>query len=136
MSVIDNLVTNRTAGSYYNYGDVNRVNEAIIYLAGLLTEAGYPVTLPDTLPTNWARTSHYYIEDADKVSKALTLVKNQFAALKAGSFPTTFDNLTFTGANEIEQFLFNCDRLLAALIEEKSMRQCGAYEQTGGAILL
>lgn len=134
MSVIDTLITNRTEGAHYNYSDVNRVSEAVTYLAGILTAAGYTTTLPETLPTNWARASHFYIEDADKISRALTIVKNQFGADNAGAFPATFGNLTFTGANQIEQFLLNVDRLLSAIKLEWNIRQCGATN-TGGSLI-
>lgn len=136
MSVIDNLITDREEGTFYNYTDVNRVNEAIIYLAGLLTDAGYPTTPASELQTNWTREAHYYIEDADKVSAALKLVKNRLSANLAGSFPGSFQNLNYTGANQIEQFLYNTDRLLAELKEEWVEHQSGSYEQTGGALLL
>lgn len=133
MSVIGTLITNREAGTFYNFTDVNRVNEAIMYVAQLLTEAGYP-TIIDPLPTNWAMGSIYYVEDAKKVTSALDYVKKQFNAARASKYPSSFQNLTFEGANQIEQFLKDTDTLLAMAKQEWLMRQCGTV-QTGGELL-
>lgn len=132
MSVLDTLITDRRAGAYYNATDVNRVNEAIMYVASILTEAGYPVTKP--LPTDWTINNEYFIEDADRVSDALITIKNNFAAVHAGNFPLTFNGLTYTGANQIEQFLLNVDALLDAAKVEWINRQTNTF-QAGGDLI-
>ena len=45
MTIIDALVTDRTAGAYYNASDLNRVGEAMQYVAGLLNGYGYAVSV-------------------------------------------------------------------------------------------
>lgn len=132
MSVLDTLITNRTQGAYYNATDVNRVNEAIMYVASILTEAGYPVTR--TLPTDWTINSEYFIEDADRVTEALNTIRDNFGAIHAGGYPQTFDGLTFTRANQIEQFLLNVDALLEAVKTEWINKQTNTF-QTGGMLI-
>lgn len=130
--ILDDLITNRVRGEYYNYTDVNRVNEAIMYVASILTEAGYPVTKP--LPIDWTINSEYFIEDANIVSDALVTIKNNFDSVLAGSFPLTFDGLTFTGANQIEQFLLNVNNLLMEVKRERLNKQTNTF-QAGGVLI-
>lgn len=132
MSILDTLITNRTAGAYYNYTDVNRVNEAIMYVAQILTAAGYPVTR--TLPTDWTMESIYYIEDADRVTEALLRIKYNFSAIRSGGFPVTFDGLTYAGANDIEKFLINVNALLDAVKKEWINKQANTF-QSGGVLI-
>lgn len=132
MSVLDTLITDRTRDTYYNATDVNRVNEAIMYVASVLTSAGYP-THRD-LPTDWTIASEYYIEDANRVTEALNTIRDNFGAIHSGTYPQTFDGLTFMGANQIEQFLLNVDALLSATRTEWINRQTNTF-QTGGNLL-
>lgn len=132
MTILDTLITDRVAGTYYNTTDVNRVNEAIHYIASLLTSLGYPVTR--TLPTNWQMEDEYYIEDADRVTGALVTIKNNFSAIQAGAFPLTFNGLTYDGANKIERFLLNCS-ILAREMELEWINVQTNTIQSGGKLL-
>lgn len=132
MTILDTLITDRVSGTYYNTTDINRVNEAIHYIAALLTSLGYPVTR--TLPTNWQMEDEYYIEDADRVTEALVCIKNNFSAIQAGAFPLTFNGLTYDGANKIERFLLNCS-ILAREMELEWINVQTNTIQSGGRLL-
>ena len=43
MSIIDTLITNRTRGDYYNITDLNRVGQAMRYVAARLRACGFDV---------------------------------------------------------------------------------------------
>ena len=45
-------ITNKTAKGYYNYNDINRIEEWSGYLRDILKDEGYSVTF--TIKTNWA----------------------------------------------------------------------------------
>lgn len=130
--ILDELITDRVAGACYNAEDLNRVNEAIMYVAEILTAAGYPVTR--TLPTDWEKESEYFIENANMVTEALNRIRDNFAAIHAGGYPQTFNGLAYTGANQIEQFLLNVNALLEAVKTEWINRQTNTF-QSGGDLI-
>lgn len=132
MSIIDELITDRGAGTYYNTSDINRVNEAILYIADKLKALGYPVTRE--LPTDWQMEDELFIEDMDRVIEALNTIKANFGAIRSGTYPQTYNGLTFEGANDIERFLETVDRLSDAMQREWINKQCGTF-QSGGVLL-
>lgn len=54
MSIIDTLITNRTRGDYYNITDLNRVGQAMRYVAARLRACGFDVVV--TPRTDWVWT--------------------------------------------------------------------------------
>lgn len=132
MSIIDELITDRGAGTYYNVSDINRVNEAILYIADKLKSLGYPVTRE--LKTDWVMEDEYFIEDADIVVEALNTIKANYGAIHSGTYPQTYNGLTFEGANDIERFLLTVDRLSNEMQREWVNKQCNTF-QSGGVLI-
>ena len=100
MSVIDTLTTNRTGGGYH-LTDLNRVGEAVQYLAGLLAGYGYPV---DVSPkTDWTQADFIRASDAAQYLADVQALKAAFYG--ATALPSTMDGLTVAGANNIERLL-------------------------------
>lgn len=140
MSVIDTLITDRSAADYqlwqtlkalgwsgmsseqqaqwvaglkgaYNASDLNRVQEAMEYLAGVFSSYGYTVSL-QVMPT-WS--------DSDIPTEAqMTAYLSNLAALRGvlAVLPTTpatpesMELLTYVEANNIEQILVDINQLL------------------------
>ena len=108
---ISTLVTDRSAGTYYNASDLNRVGAAVQYVAGRFAAQGYAVEVSPK--TDWLAS------DIPTASELETYRQN-IAALRAllAVMPTTPEapdsmaGLTYTEANDIEQILLDLDALL------------------------
>lgn len=124
MSIIDELITNRTSGTYYNATDINRVSQAIEYVAGILYDAGYYVLAE--LKTDWTIEDIFYSDDAEYVIYLLDELKNSFASLQPSEYPNTLDGLTYVGANQIEKFLQDVDLLIQEI--KAAYIECGTVE--------
>ena len=100
---VELMVAGDTIYGAYNYVDLNRVGEAVDFLATLLQALGYSVTVTakqdwtmDDIPTPTQMTS--YLAD---ISALKAIVSVSPAA------PASMNGLTYAGANAIEQILFN-----------------------------
>lgn len=141
MSIIDTLITDRTQADVdrvlalsakgwacmsaeeraewsaglkgvYNASDLNRVQEAMEYLAGVFGTYGYAVSL-QVMPT-WS--------DSDIPTEAqMTAYLSNLAALRGvlvvlpatPAVPESMERLTYVTANDIERILADLDRQLA-----------------------
>ena len=78
VSIIDELITNRGSGAFYNASDLNRVGEAMDWLADQLFTLGYQCLVsPKTDWTKYdiplASQMDHYLEDLRTIRDALTL---------------------------------------------------------------
>ena len=145
MAIIDELITDRTqadvdavkaladkikSGSFtaadilefnlpskgaYNFEDLNRVGKALIFLAELLTESGYPVSVD--VKTDWTMSDiprindiAAYLQQVDKIRNALNIVDY------LPETPTTI--LTVEQANDIEKIIESTYDFLQNMIAE------------------
>jgi len=111
MSIIDTLITDRTAGTVYNASDLNRVGEAIRYLADELFDRGYEIRVSPKI--DWTESDiplaaqmAHYLGDLLKIRDTLTQPPT------TPSLPATMAGLTYTGANDIESILRITDTLM------------------------
>lgn len=100
---VELMVSGDTIYGAYNYVDLNRVGEAVDYLATLLQALGYSVTV--TAKQDWTM-------DDIPTPTQMTSYLADIAALKAivsvsPAAPATMNGLTYAGANAIEQILVN-----------------------------
>ena len=118
MSVIDSLITdrtaadvsNRTAKGLYNATDINRVSEAILAVAADLNAAGYTVTLPGGIRTDWAIGDLPTASDLQPIAGGLAAIRE--AATWADGWPdvpSTLDRLGYESANNMEELLLLVD---------------------------
>ena len=99
----------------YNYTDLNRVEEAVSYVAEKLRERGYRVDISvakvwttDTLPT---------MADMNRYLENVRAVRNAFATLSTTpQVPTGIEGFTYKEANDIEQIIFDVNQLLENMI--------------------
>ncbi len=99
----------------YNYTDLNRVEEAVQYLSGRLREYGYradigavKVWTMDSLPT---------VADMNRYLANVKVIRNAFSTLNTTPQPpTSIVGFTYKEANEIEQIIFDVNRLLENMI--------------------
>jgi hypothetical protein len=100
-------VDNWTDKGSYNASDLNRVGEAVKYLADVLTKRGYAISV--TAKTDWAKenwgtvsTMRAYLQD---VATLFNIAKQWIGT--AITPPGSTEKLKFTAANDIEQILLN-----------------------------
>ena len=100
----------------YNAADLNRVGNAVNYIAGRLEDAGYAVPvnpkidwLESDIPTESGMTR--YLADVEAIRSALTV-----PASVPGT-PADMDGLTYEEANDIERILLAVDALITNMID-------------------
>ena len=116
------LITDRTAEDvfegrpkgWYSALDLIRVGEAMLYAQGLLDDFGYSVPLKVKL--DWQITDipthalmRRYIDDVQALRDVVHLLDTTPPA------PESANNLTYTGANSIEQILSDIDEIITAM---------------------
>lgn len=85
----------------YNYTDLNRVGEAVAFVANLMNQSGHTMTV--TAKQNWT------VSDIPTLAQ-MTAFLNDLTLLKANStatanVPQSMDRLTYQSANQIEQLI-------------------------------
>lgn len=119
----------------YNATDLNRVGEALIYLAERLTELDYPVTVNPK--TNWIKTA---VPTPAQLTTYLSLVQKIRDVLPVlpdtPQVPTDISNdMTLEESNAIEQILVDIDTLINNMIAAYiycGQITCGQLTQFGG----
>ena len=99
----------------YNASDLNRVGNAVVYVAGRLTKAGYLVpvspkidwTASDIPKESDMRTD---LSDVDTLRNALTVLPG------TPEVPEDMERLTYKEANDIERILLAVDGLITKMI--------------------
>ena len=111
MSIIDTLITNRTRSDYYNITDLNRVGQAMQYVAARLRACGFDVVV--TPRTGWVWTDRAtpaaakrYLNNLRKIRKALVLFVNT-PDVPSGKRPFTAEE-----ANDIEKILIDVEDMV------------------------
>ena len=111
MSIIDTLITDRTRGDYYNITDLNRVGQAMRYVAARLRACGFDVVV--TPRTDWVWTDRAtpaaakrYLNNLRKIRKALVLFVNT-PNVPSGKRPFTAEE-----ANDIEKILIDAEDMV------------------------
>lgn len=101
----------------YNISDINRVNEAIRYVAGMLRENGYRVSVADDI--EWTRQGLFtqadwqrYLGNVRAIREALPLQDD------TPKVPNTlFDRNGYRRANEIEQILLDVEKYIVQMLK-------------------
>lgn len=98
----------------YNNTDLNRVGEAINYLANLLNTYGYVNTA--TAKTDWQIGDKPNPEQMTDYLNNLNKLKTAFTVKPSTpNLPKDMVDLLYSEANNIEKFLFDIDELLRAM---------------------
>ena len=99
----------------YNASDLNRVGNAVTYVAGRLTEAGYFV--PVSPKIDWTDSDipkesdmQTYLEDVEILRSALTVLP------ETPEVPEDMEGLTYEEANDIERIFLAVDDLITKMI--------------------
>jgi len=103
----------------YNYSDLNRVGDAISYLAGLLSGYGYPVTV--TAKDDWVQSDIPREADMTAYLADLNALRSGFYGTT--SLPSSMSGIFYTDANNIEQLLLEVETNITNMIA--AFQYCG-----------
>lgn len=111
MSIIDTLITDRTQAGHYDITDLNRVGEAMYYIADRLRSCGLDIEVSPR--TDWVWTDRAtpaaakrYLNNLRKIRKALVLFTT------TPEVPTGARPFNAQEANDIERILADVDWLI------------------------
>ncbi len=105
------LITDRGPGTFYNVSDLNRVGEAVRYLAERFTNYGYAVSVAPK--TNWAENDVPIRRQLETYRRNIVELRRQLTVMQSTpKTPETMLFLDYLKANNIEQILFDLDELL------------------------
>jgi len=123
LSIIDDLITdrtradvdNRTAKGSYCAEDLNRVGEAMRYVAGCLRSAGYAVNVRPRV--DWTDEEWGSPAEVLQLLTDLQALRSAFALMAdTPDVPVDLAGLTYTKANDIEKILQTVDNLLTNIV--------------------
>ena len=95
----------------YNASDMNRVGEAVAYVAGRLTDFGY--SAPVSPKTDWTEDDEPSTDQLASYLADISTIRGALAVLPSTpATPAEIDGRTHQEANDIEQILLDVDKLL------------------------
>lgn len=114
MSIIDELITDRIGGEKYDYEDLNRVEQAVVYIKNLFNEAGMNPNI--TLHGEWHNGDDFTETDMTNYLNNIKTLRNcvQYPYNK-DVVPDTMNDLTAVSANIIEKILVELDKIYKLL---------------------
>lgn len=105
------LITDRGPGTFYNVSDLNRVGEAVRYLAERFTGYGYAVTVNPK--TDWTEDNVPTRKQLETYRRNIAELRRQLTVMAATpETPETMRALDYVKANDIERILQDLDRLI------------------------
>lgn len=115
MTASERAEWNTSMKGAYNYTDLNRVENAVAYLAQRLNEFGYHV---DPLVTQtWNTTSIPKPADMTRYLNNVREIRNAFVTLRTTpDVPASMRKLTHVEANKIEQILHDVEMLVNNMV--------------------
>lgn len=108
---IKTLITDRGSGTFYNVSDLNRVGEAVRYLAERFTGYGYAVTVNPK--TDWTEDNVPTRKQLETYRRNIAELRRQLTVMAATpETPETMRALNYVKANNIERILQDLDTLI------------------------
>lgn len=105
------LITDRGPGTFYNASDLNRVGEAVRYLAERFTGYGYAVTVNPK--TDWSESDTPTASQMETYRLNIAHLRAVIAVMQSTpETPETMRALNYVKANNIERILQDLDTLI------------------------
>ena len=105
------LITDRGPGTFYNVSDLNRVGEAVRYLAERFTGYGHAVTVNPK--TDWTEDNVPTRKQLETYRRNIAELRRQLTVMAATpETPETMRALNYVKANNIERILQDLDTLI------------------------
>lgn len=124
---MDNLIFDRTqqdiidltSKAYYNNTDLNRIEKWCEYLANILNEYSYPISI--TIKKDWQIFDLPTQSEIDRIRENINTLKQVYFSFTA--VPKSLDYMTWQKANDIEKILYEIDKILKHM--ENNFIYCG-----------
>lgn len=131
--MLSNLITDRKSDdTYYNYTDLNRVEKAVEYIAALLNDCGYYITIETK--TDWNMKDFSKCSQMNRYIENIRKCINQFCKVPSSMYvPTSIDDLDYIGANYIEKVLQDIEFFIANM--KKEYIYAGTFSAGEGVVL-
>lgn len=105
------LITDRGPGTFYNVSDLNRVGEAVRYLAERFTGYGYAVTVNPK--TDWTEDNVPTRKQLETYRRNIVELRRQITVMQSTpKTPETMRFLDYLKANDIERILQDLNTLI------------------------
>lgn len=115
MSIIDTLITDRTKAGHYDVTDLNRVGEAMYYIADRLRACGWYIEVSPR--TDWVWTDRATPAAAKRYLNDLRKIRNAMVHLPTTpNVPDGARPFNAQEANDIEKILVDVDDALGRLL--------------------
>lgn len=116
---MENLIYDRTqkdleqntSKAYYNYTDLNRIEEWCEYLANLLTSYSYPIKIQ--VKKNWQMSDFPVSSEMERIRQNVNALKEVYFAFT--EIPENLEYMTIEKANDIEKILSEIDFILISM---------------------
>lgn len=109
-------VASKTAKSFYNAADLNRVGAAVEYVAGRFQSLGYDC--PVSVKKDWSESDTPTASQMETYRQNIATLRRQIAVMQSTpETPETIRQLDYIRANNIEQILLDLDALINKLIK-------------------
>lgn len=115
MTASERAEWNTSMKGAYNLSDLNRVENAVVYLARRLNEFGYHVE--PLVTQTWNTTSIPKPADMTRYLNNVRAIRNAFVTLRTTpDVPATMRRMTYVEANAIEQVLHDVETLIDNMV--------------------
>ena len=119
------MITDRISNNtFYNYTDLNRVENKTAEVSKLLARYGYPVTI--ITKTTWTKANFPSKTEMDRYLGNVKKCVSQFNAVTGIGLPISMMNLNYVGANNIEKVLLGLEELVDRMISY--FRMCSTFK--------
>lgn len=110
------LITDRGPGAFYNVSDLNRVGEAVRYLAKRFTDYGYAVSVSPK--ADWSESDTPTASQMETYRGNIASLRAVIAVMAATpEAPETMRALNYVKANNIERILQDLDTLITNMAQ-------------------
>ena len=113
-------VRNKTSKGYYNYTDLNRIEEWTQYLAGVLVTAGYSIPTM-TFKTDWSKYDMPTEANMERIRTNIKTLRQNY--YQGTAIYSNLKKMTYQKANNIEKILNELNNFYESMVN--SYVRCG-----------
>lgn len=112
-------IDNDTEKGQYTYTDLNRVESWCKYIADVLNNYNYYVSI--NTRTDWKESDYHYSKDLERIRTNINRLKEAYFSFT--QIPENLEYMTINKANDIERILFEIDKIIGCM--ENNFIYCG-----------
>ena len=107
-------ITDKTKKSYYNFDDLNRIEQWCEHVAKLLNSYAYFVDIK--IKKDWTMLDFPRQSEMERIRQNINRLKEAYYSFT--QIPANLEKMTWQKANDIEKILFEIDTLLNNMISQ------------------